>query len=48
MMAITPAIAPNIAPTCGIVILARTHLQGEEKKHKNTEYLYNNEYSGDQ
>lgn len=31
MMAITPAIAANTAPTCGIVILTNAHLQAEEQ-----------------
>lgn len=31
MMAITPAIAANTAPTCGIVILTSTHLQREKE-----------------
>lgn len=31
MMAITPAIAANTAPTCAIVIITSTHLQGEKE-----------------
>lgn len=31
MMAITPVIAANTAPTCGIVILASTDLQTEKE-----------------
>lgn len=38
MMAMTPAIAANTAPTCGIVILAGSHLQGGTNTPM---YLYN-------
>lgn len=40
MMAITPAIAANTAPTCGIVIVTKTHLKGRNRLNA-LQYLYN-------